>query len=201
VTPTYPRARKRLAASPTGFLPDPAPWPDPEDAASTVFTTSRVGRYVDVMERSARRLLVYSFASLVVVLAFGTLRGTGPVRAWLDGPELLRNAALFHSHFDQLCWLGAAAAGATLWILRDAYGGPAWAPTLFAWSYPAGTLLFSSAFLVKVVGLRVGSATLARFAFGALVSVGGALLVVAMVSGAAIARGLVRGNGDARAAG
>lgn len=144
------------------------------------------------MERSARRLLVYSFASLVAVLAFGTLRGSGPVRAWLDGPELLRNAALFHSHFDQLCWLGAAAAGAVLWILRDGYGGPSWAPPLFAWSYGAGALLFSTAFLLKVVGLRIESVILSRFAFGALVSVGGALLVVAMISGAVIARGLVR---------
>ncbi len=150
------------------------------------------------MERAARGLLRYSFASLVAVLAFGTLRGTGPVRAWLDGPELLRNAALFHSHFDQLCWLGAAAAGATLWILRDAYSGPAWAPTLFAWSYLAGTLLFSAAFLVKVVGLRVEIAILARFAFGALVSVGGALLVLAMFSGTAIALGLARGKAEAR---
>jgi len=153
------------------------------------------------MERSARRLLVYSFASLVAVLAFGTLRGVGPVRAWLDEPELLRTAALFHSHFDQLCWLGAAAAGAALWILRDGYSGPAWAPSLFSWTYPAGALLFSTAFLVKVIGLRIESVILARFTFGALVSVGGALLVVAMVSGAATARGLVRGKPEERPVG
>jgi hypothetical protein len=146
------------------------------------------------MERSARRLLVYSFASLVAVLAFGTLRGAGPVRAWLEEPELLRTAALFHSHFDQLCWLGTAAAGAALWILRDRYGGPAWAPSLFSWTYPAGALLFSMAFLVKLIGLRIESGILSEFTFGALVSVGGALLAVAMVSGAAIARGLVRGK-------
>jgi hypothetical protein len=150
------------------------------------------------MERAARRLLTFSFVSLPAVLAFGTLRGTGPVKAWLDGPELLRVAALFHSHFDQLCWLGAAAAGAALWILRDAYRGPAWAPPLFAWSYPTGALLFSTAFLVKVIGLRVESAVLARIAFGALVSLGGALLVVAFVAGAATAWGLLRTGASGR---
>lgn len=153
------------------------------------------------MERSARRLLVYSFASLVAVLAFGTLRGVGPVRAWLDGPELLRTAALFHSHFDQLCWLGSAAAGAALWVLRDGYNGPAWAPSLFSWTYPSGALLFSIAFLVKLIGLRIESVILARFTFGALVSVGGVLMVVAMVSGAVIARGLVRGKPEERPVG
>jgi hypothetical protein len=50
------------------------------------------------------------------------------------------------------------------------------------------------AFLVKVIGLRIESVIVARFTFGALVSAGGVLLVVAMVSGAAIARGLVRGK-------
>lgn len=155
-------------------------------------TMCDMGRYAGTMERSARLLLASSFASLVLVLAFGTLRGIGPVRAWLDSPELLRNAALFHSHFDQLCWLGAAAAGTVLWILRDVYGGPSWAPPLFAWSYGAGALLFSSAFLFKVVGLRIERAVLSRVAFGALVSVGGALLLVAMIAGAVIALGLIR---------
>lgn len=142
------------------------------------------------MERAARRLVAFSFVSLLAVLAFGTIRGMGPVRAWLDGPELLRVAALFHSHFNQLCWLGSAAAGAALWIMRDAYRGPAWAPPLFAWSYPTGALLFSTAFLVKVVGLRIGSEALTRIAFGALVSLGGALLLVALVAGAVISWGL-----------
>jgi len=144
------------------------------------------------MERAARRLVAFSFVSLLFVLVFGTIRGTPPVRAWLDGPELLRVAGLFHSHFDQLCWLGAAAAGAALWIMRDAYRGPTWAPALFAWSYSAGALFFSTAFLVKVIGLRLQSAALARLAFGALVSLGGALLIVGLMSGAVIASALLR---------
>jgi hypothetical protein len=144
------------------------------------------------MERAARRLVTFSFVSLLFVVLSGTLRGMGPVRERLADPELLRLATLFHSHFDQLCWLGAAAAGAALWILRDAYRGAAWAPRLFATSYPAGGLLFSLAFLVKLVGLLAGSAALSRFAFGGLVSVGGALLLVAAACGAAIALGLRR---------
>lgn len=150
-------------------------------------------RYPGPMERAARRLAAFSFVSFLAVVVLGTLRGAGPVQAWLDGPELLRLAALFHSHFDQLCWLGSAATGAALWILRDAYRGPAWAPPLLAWSYPAGALLFSTAFLVKVVGLRIASPALARVAFGGLVSLGGALLVVAVVAGVATALGLGRG--------
>jgi hypothetical protein len=142
------------------------------------------------MEAAARRLVTFSFVSFLFVLASGTIRGLGPVKAWLDGPELLRVAALFHSHFDQLCWLGAAATGAALWILRDAYRGAGWAPRLFAWSYPAGALLFSSAFLVKLVGLRLERVALSRMAFGALVSLGGALLLVALVAGGAIAVGV-----------
>ena len=144
------------------------------------------------METAARRLVTFSFASFLLVLASGTVRGMGPVRAWLDGPELLRTAALFHSHFDQLCWLGAAATGAALWILRDAYHGAGWAPRLFTWSYPAGALLFSCAFLVKLFGLRLERVALSRVAFGALVSIGGALLIVALVAGAAIAVGVLR---------
>jgi hypothetical protein len=144
------------------------------------------------MERAARRLVLFSFLSFLAVLVTGTLRGIGPVKAWLDGPELLRLAALFHSHFDQLCWLGAAAAGAALWILRDAYRGPAWAPALLSFTYPAGALLFSTAFLLKVVGVRAGIEALARGVFGALVSVGGALLLVALAAGAAVAWGLRR---------
>ncbi len=143
------------------------------------------------MERAARRLVTFSFLSLLFVLVSGTIRGMGPVKAWLDGPELLRLAALFHSHFDQLCWLGAAAAGAAFWILRDAYRGPAWAPRLFSWSYPAGALIFSTAFLAKVIGVRIESAALARAAFGGLVSVGGALLLVALLAGVRVAAGLV----------
>ncbi len=150
------------------------------------------------MERAARRLVTFSFCSLLAVLVTGTIRGMGPVKAWLDGPELVRLAALFHSHFDQLCWLGAAAAGAALWILRDAYHGPDWAPRLFAWTYPAGALLFSTAFLAKVVGVRLDIAALSRAAFGGLVSVGGALLLGALVAGIAIAAGLL-GKGAAAA--
>ena len=82
------------------------------------------------MERAARRLLAFSFVSLLAVLVFGMVRGLAPVRAWLAAPDVARTAALFHSHFDQLCWLGSAAAGTALWVLRDSYRGAAWAPRL-----------------------------------------------------------------------
>lgn len=147
------------------------------------------------MERASRRLVAFSLVSFIGVVAFGSVRGMPPVKALLDDPELLRVSALFHSHFDQLCWLGAAATGASLWILRDAYRGPAWAPRLIAWSYPVGAVLFSGAFLLKLAGLKLGSVVLARGAFGAVVSLGGTLLFVALVAAAAIAWGL-RGAGS-----
>lgn len=150
------------------------------------------------MERAARNLLVFSFVCLLAVLVLGIARGAGPVRVWLEAPVPSRTAALFHSHFDQLCWLGAAAAGAALWILRDAYRGPAWAPRLFALAYAGGSLLFSSSFAVKLAGLRFGSAALERGAFAALVSLGGALLIAAVAAGGVVARGLLRGSQAAR---
>ncbi len=51
----------------------------------------------------------------------------------------------------------------------------------------ASPLLFSSAFAVKLVGQRLGSAALESGAFAALVSLGGALLVAAAVAGAVVA--------------
>lgn len=145
------------------------------------------------MERAARRLLLFSLVSLLAVLVLGMLRGAGPIRAWLADPDRARTAALFHSHFDQLCWLGAAAAGAVLWILRDGYRGPAWAPRVFSFAYAAGALLFSAAFALKLVAQAVGSGALARGGFAALVSLGGALLAAAVASGAVLVRGLEAG--------
>lgn len=152
------------------------------------------------MERSAHRLLVFSFVCLLAVLVFGMIRGMAPVRAWLDTPDAARTAALFHSHFDQLCWLGAAAAGAALWVLRDGYRGPAWAPHVFAFAYAGGALLFSSSFGVKLIGQRLGIAMLERGAFAALVSLGGALFILAVVSGAIVALGLAHRDATRQAA-
>jgi hypothetical protein len=147
------------------------------------------------MRHSARGLLKFSFVCLLGVLVSGTMRGVGPVRAWLDhAPDAARTAALFHSHFDQLCWLGAAAVGAALWILRDTYRGPAWAPLVFAFTYSGGALLFSSSFALKLVGQRLGSAALQRVGFAVLLSTGGALLVAAFASGLLVAAGLLRGQ-------
>jgi hypothetical protein len=137
---------------------------------------------------------------LIFVLVLGMIRGIGPVRTWLAAPDAARTAALFHSHFDQLCWLGAAAAGTVLWILRDAYRGPGWAPRVFAFTYATGALLFSSSFAVKLAGQRIGSAMVERGAFAALVSLGGALFIAAVASGSVVVRGLVRGDAARQAA-
>jgi hypothetical protein len=151
------------------------------------------------MDRAARRLLLFSLASLVLVIAFGTLRGA--LRPAPEAAEVAKYTALFHSHFDQLCWLGAAAAGAALWILRGGYSGPAWGPVLFGWAYPAGAALFSVAFLVKVLGLRLESDALTHAAFGALVSLGGVLLLVAMCSAVVVVLGLLGRRASAPPAG
>jgi hypothetical protein len=139
------------------------------------------------IERHARTLLLFSLASLPLVIAFGTLRGIPAMRALLETPEAARSVASFHSHFDQLCWLGAAALGAALFLLREGYRGPAWAVRWLARAYIAGSLLFSVAHAVRAAGVAAGSERLARGGFGLLVSVGGTLLLVAMATGAIVA--------------
>lgn len=137
------------------------------------------------MERAARRLLLFSLAAFVAVVVFAS--ALGPVQKALAGTEAARSIASFHAHFDQLCWLGSAALGATLLLLARSYSGPAWAPSLLAASYAAGSLVFSCAHVVRAIGERTGSAGLSGIAFRILASVGGVALLVAAAAAAAIA--------------
>jgi hypothetical protein len=69
----------------------------------------------------SKKLIIFSFLSFIFVFVFGAV--FSPMKKAISDPEVLRNFDLFHNHFDQLCWLGAAAIGATLYFLRDKYSG------------------------------------------------------------------------------
>jgi len=139
------------------------------------------------MERAGRHLLLFSLVSLLAVLALGVARASPSVRALIDTPESVKSLGAFHAHFDSLCWLGSAAAGAALLGLGRAWRGPAWLPAAFAWSYIPGTLLFATSYGLKGLGERLGSPLLARGAFFTLASVGGSCLFVTIGAGAALA--------------
>jgi len=144
-----------------------------------------------VMERSGRTLLLFSLASFVAVVVFAS--ALGPLQKHLAGTDAARALASFHTHFDQLCWLGSAALGAALHFLAGSFRGPAWAPRLLAASYAPGALVFSGAHVVKAIGLRSGSAGLPGAVFPALASVGGVALLVAAAAAGTIAWSLARG--------
>ena len=149
------------------------------------------------MERAARRLFLYSFVSLLAGLALGVARASPAARALLDTPESVKSLGAFHAHFDSLCWLGSAAAGATLLALARRFRGAAWLPGAFSWSYVAGTFLFTASYGVKGLGERLGSTLLARAAFFTLASVGGSLFLVTIGAGVAIAWSVARTPADA----
>ena len=150
------------------------------------------------MERSARRLLVFSLASFAAVVVFAS--ALGPLQRALEGTDAARAVSSFHTHFDQLCWLGSAALGAALLLLARSYAGPAWAPRLLAGSYTAGALIFSGAHAVKAAGLRLGWSGATRIVFPALASIGGVTLLVAAAAAATIAWSLVRAPAPGREA-
>jgi hypothetical protein len=152
------------------------------------------------MERSGRRLLLFSLASFVAVVLLAS--ALGPAQKALAGTEAARAIALFHAHFDQLCWLGSAALGATLLFLARAYRGAAWAPALVSWAYPAGALTFSCAHAVKALGLALDLPALPRAAYPVIASLGGVLLLVAAFGvGAIVASSLRRAGAAEREAG
>ncbi len=151
------------------------------------------------MERAARQLLLFSLACFVGVVAFATF--LGPAHKVVHSTDVARSMDLFHQHFDQLCWLGAAALGTTLHYLAPRYAGPGWAPALLARAYALGSLMFAAAFLPRAIGQLLGAALVARAGFAALASIGGALLVVAAVSAAAIVRAFAGGAASAAVSG
>lgn len=138
------------------------------------------------MERSARRLLLASLLAFPVVVALGS--ALGPAHRRLSAfPDALRALDLFHTHFDQLVWLGSSALGAALHLLAPRYSGPVWAPRWLAPAYLLGALLFSVSFAVKGVALRLGMVALARWTSPLLASLGGVSLLVAAVCAATVA--------------
>ena len=143
------------------------------------------------MERAARQLLLFSFTCFVGVIAFAMV--LGPAHKAVHSRDVARSIDLFHQHFDQLCWLGAAALGTALRHLAPRYAGPAWAPARLARAYALGSVTFAAAFVPRAIGQLTGAALLARVGFAALASIGGASLVAAAVSATAIIRALARG--------
>jgi hypothetical protein len=147
------------------------------------------------MERSARLLLVSSLAGFAAVIVLGTIRAS-PAHRLLDTPESVKSFQAFHSHFDALVWLGAAALGTALRSLASAYRGPAWAPRALAPAYLLGATVFSTSFAVRALGERFGVAVLARPVAPALASSGGVLMIAAAACALVVAFGVVRGPAE-----
>lgn len=138
------------------------------------------------MTPPVRRLATFSLGAFVVVVVVGTVRAAPtPLKGFIAAvPEAEKAMASFHSHFDALCWLGAAALAAALHLLDDAgrlAGGWAWR---LAAPYMAGSLLFSTGFAVKALGLAAGIPAIGKGLATALISGGGLCLLVA--AGAAL---------------
>jgi hypothetical protein len=139
------------------------------------------------MERAARLLLASSLVAFAVVIGLGTLRAS-PAHQLLDTPEAVKSLQAFHSHFDNLVWLGSAALGATLKLLAPGYRGPAWAPRLLAPAFLAGAVVFACSFAVKALGQRCALGALVRPLAPALASLGGVGMLLAAVAALVVAR-------------
>ena len=141
------------------------------------------------MERDSRKLLIFSFISFLCVFIFGTLRAMGPFKNFFNDTKAMDNVMLFHSHFDQLCWLGAATLGIVFYCLRQKYQGSLNAIKYFTYLYITGTLMFSFAFLVRALGIAMNVLILQKLIFAILVSISGALFMVLIVTGFFILNG------------
>jgi hypothetical protein len=153
---------------------------------------------VTALSPPVRLLARASLAGFVLVVAFGTVRSAPtPLHAFLAAvPEAERAMASFHAHFDVLCWPGAAALALALHLL-GAGAGPGWAPQAAARGYLGGSVLFSSGYAVKALGLATGQALLARGVAVAMISCGGLLLIGAAAAVAALLLGSRRAEGSA----
>lgn len=67
------------------------------------------------MKSDTRRLFLFSFLSFMIVILMGTLNA--PLKKSFQNTDIWTNVTLFHSHFDQLSWLGSAAIGAIFYFL------------------------------------------------------------------------------------
>jgi hypothetical protein len=140
------------------------------------------------MSPSVRHLARFSLGAFVLVVAFGTIRAAPtPLRAVLAAsPEAEKAMASFHTHFDALCFLGAAALALVLHLLGEGGRAPAWAAPALAGGYTVGSALFSCGYAVKALGLVAGLPLVAKGLATAMISGGGLLLI-----GAAAAAGLL----------
>lgn len=128
------------------------------------------------MNRPARWLFLFSLGSFVVVVVSGIARRVPGLRS--PPYPYAKLLELFHAHFDSLCWLGAAALGATLvWAGHSVKGRERLARAL-ALSYLGGSLLFSLSFVVRIAGHLLGSELVLSRVFLAFIVTGSVGLVV-----------------------
>ena len=137
------------------------------------------------MKEQSIKFLIFSFICFIGVLIFGSI--LGPIKKAFSDTEAFRNISLFHSHFDQLCWLGSAAIGATFWILDSKFKGSKLALKIFSFSYIFGTLLFSFGFLFRALGIIYNNGIIEKMAAIGMISLGGLLIVVTTISAVYIA--------------
>jgi hypothetical protein len=137
------------------------------------------------MSPPVRLLARFSLAGFVLVVLLGTIRSAPtPLHAFLAAvPDAERAMASFHAHFDVLCWPGAAALALALHLLGPG-AAPAWAARAAASGYVAGSLVFSSGYAVKALGLATGRPLVHRGVAVAMISGGGLLLVGAAAAAA-----------------
>ena len=131
------------------------------------------------MKKQAINFIIFSFICFICVLIFGSI--LGPIKKSFSDTEVFRNISLFHSHFDQLCWLGSAAIGCTFWVLDHQFKGSEMVLKIFAFSYMLGTLLFSSGFLFRALGIIYDSSIIEKAATIGMISFGGLLIVVTTI--------------------
>jgi hypothetical protein len=131
------------------------------------------------MKKQAIRFFIFSFICFIGVLVFGSI--LGPIKRSFSDTEVFRNISLFHSHFDQLCWLGSAALGCTFWGLDHKFKGSEIVLKIFAFSYMLGSLLFSSGFLFRALGVIYNSSVIEKVATIGMISFGGFFIVVTIV--------------------
>lgn len=141
------------------------------------------------MQKQAMQLFAFSFICFIGVFVFGSI--LGPLQKIYNDPQVIRNFNLFHNHFDQLCWLGAAAIGAVLYAARDRFNGSERILRIFTISYMLGTTLFSFAFLVRALGLILMSRMLEKGVYMGLVSLGGLFNIITMICGVYVAISII----------
>ena len=144
------------------------------------------------MQKQAIHLFVFSFMCFIAVLIFGSI--LGPLKKTFSDPKVMRNINLFHSHFDQLCWLGSAAIGCIFGALNNRFHGSERVLKVFTVSYMLGTLLFSLGFLLRASGIILHAGLIENTFSAGVISFGGLLIVIAAVCALYIAFCITRRN-------